>query len=47
MSDAAVSRDDLVDDDALAALVRDHHDRVYRFGRAVCRSGADVDEAES
>ncbi len=34
-----------VDDDALAVLVRDHHDRVYRFGRAVCRSSADVDDA--
>lgn len=33
------------DDDALARLVRLHHDRVYRFGRRVCRDGADADDA--
>jgi RNA polymerase sigma-70 factor (ECF subfamily) len=33
------------DDDALAALVRLHHDRVYRFGLRVCRDGFDADDA--
>ena len=33
------------DDEALARLVRLHHDRVYRFGRRVCRDGADADDA--
>ena len=33
------------DDDALAALVRTYHDRVYRFGLRVCRDGFDADDA--
>jgi RNA polymerase sigma-70 factor (ECF subfamily) len=33
------------DDEALALLVRAHHDRVYRFGRRVCRDGFDADDA--
>ena len=33
------------DDDALALLVRAHHDRVYRFGLRVCRDGYDADDA--
>ena len=33
------------DDEALASLVRAHHDRVYRFGRRVCRDGFDADDA--
>jgi RNA polymerase sigma-70 factor (ECF subfamily) len=33
------------DDGALASLVRAHHDRVYRFGRRVCRDGFDADDA--
>ncbi len=33
------------DDDALATLVRAHHDRVYRFGLRVCRDGYDADDA--
>jgi RNA polymerase sigma-70 factor (ECF subfamily) len=33
------------DDDALALLVRAHHDRVYRFGRRVCRDDYDADDA--
>lgn len=33
------------DDDALASLVRLHHDRVYRFGLRVCRDGFDADDA--
>ncbi len=33
------------DDDALAALVRAYHDRVYRFGLRVCRDGFDADDA--
>jgi RNA polymerase sigma-70 factor (ECF subfamily) len=33
------------DDQALTALVRLHHDRVYRFGRRVCRDGFDADDA--
>lgn len=33
------------DDEALAALVRLHHDRVYRFGLRVCRDGFDADDA--
>ncbi|HET9929975.1 MAG TPA: sigma-70 family RNA polymerase sigma factor [Polyangiaceae bacterium] len=33
------------DDEALAVLIRMHHDRVYRFGRRVCRDGADADDA--
>jgi RNA polymerase sigma-70 factor (ECF subfamily) len=33
------------DDDALATLVRLHHDRVYRFGLRVCRDGFDADDA--
>ncbi|HEU5076881.1 MAG TPA: RNA polymerase sigma factor [Polyangiaceae bacterium] len=33
------------DDEALASLVRLHHDRVYRFGLRVCRDGFDADDA--
>lgn len=33
------------DDDALAALVRQHHDRVYRYGARMCRDGYDADDA--
>ncbi|SEU38808.1 RNA polymerase sigma-70 factor, ECF subfamily [Myxococcus fulvus] len=33
------------DDEALAALVRKYHDRVYRFGLRVCRDGYDADDA--
>ncbi len=33
------------DDEALAALVRAYHDRVYRFGVKVCRDGYDADDA--
>ncbi|NUP07184.1 MAG: sigma-70 family RNA polymerase sigma factor [Polyangiaceae bacterium] len=33
------------DDDALSALVRLHHDRVYRYGLRVCRDGFDADDA--
>jgi RNA polymerase sigma-70 factor (ECF subfamily) len=33
------------DDAALAQLVRDHHDRVYRFGVRMCRDGFDADDA--
>lgn len=33
------------DDEALALLVRAHHDRVYRFGLRVCRDGYDADDA--
>lgn len=32
-------------DEALAALVRAYHDRVYRFGLRVCRDGFDADDA--
>jgi RNA polymerase sigma-70 factor, ECF subfamily len=33
------------DDEALALLVRAHHDRVYRFGLRVCRDAYDADDA--
>lgn len=33
------------DDEALDALVRRYHDRVYRFGLRVCRDGFDADDA--
>jgi len=33
------------DDTALTALVREYHDRVYRFGRRVCRDAYDADDA--
>jgi len=33
------------DDEALTALVRTYHDRVYRFGRRVCRDSYDADDA--
>jgi RNA polymerase sigma-70 factor (ECF subfamily) len=33
------------DADALAELVKRYHDRVYRFGRRVCRDGYDADDA--
>lgn len=39
---ATAARDD---DDALAALVRLHHDRVYRCGLRVCRDAFDADDA--
>ncbi len=31
--------------EALSELVRRYHDRVYRFGRSVCRDGFDADDA--
>lgn len=33
------------DDEALSALVRTYHARVYRFGTRVCRDGFDADDA--
>jgi len=33
------------DDEALAALIRSYHDRVYRYGMRVCRDGYDADDA--
>jgi RNA polymerase sigma-70 factor (ECF subfamily) len=33
------------DDDALSALVRAYHDRVYRFGLRVCHDAFDADDA--
>jgi len=33
------------DADALDALVRAYHDRVYRFGLRACRSAFDADDA--
>lgn len=33
------------DDEALTMLVREYHDRVYRFGLRVCRDGYDADDA--
>jgi RNA polymerase sigma-70 factor (ECF subfamily) len=33
------------DDEALAAMVRLYHDRVYRFGLRVCRDPFDADDA--
>jgi RNA polymerase sigma-70 factor (ECF subfamily) len=33
------------DDQALAALIRAHRDRVQRYGRRVCRDGDDADDA--
>lgn len=33
------------DDEALRELVRQYHDRAYRFGRRVCRDGFDADDA--
>jgi RNA polymerase sigma-70 factor (ECF subfamily) len=33
------------DDEALASLVRLHHDRVYRFGLRVCHDEFDADDA--
>lgn len=33
------------DDEALTALVREYHDRVYRFGLRVCRDEFDADDA--
>jgi len=33
------------DDQALTALVRAYHDRVYRFGQRVCRNSFDADDA--
>jgi len=33
------------DDAALAELVAEYHDRVYRFGRRVCRDDFDADDA--
>jgi RNA polymerase sigma-70 factor, ECF subfamily len=33
------------DDTALATLIRAYHDRVYRYGRRVCRDGFDADDA--
>lgn len=33
------------DDEALISLVRQHHDRVYRYGLRVCRDGFDAEDA--
>jgi RNA polymerase sigma-70 factor (ECF subfamily) len=33
------------DDEALRALVRTYHDRVFRFGRRVCRDAFDAEDA--
>ena len=46
MEHSAVLRD-AVDgsDEALATLIRIYHDRVYRFGRSVCRDHFDADDA--
>lgn len=33
------------DDEALMSLVRQHHDRVYRYGLRVCRDGFDAEDA--
>jgi RNA polymerase sigma-70 factor, ECF subfamily len=33
------------DDEALAVLVRAYHDRVYRFGKRVCRDAFDAEDA--
>jgi RNA polymerase sigma-70 factor (ECF subfamily) len=33
------------DDQALALLVREYHDRVYRFGKRVCRDAFDAEDA--
>jgi RNA polymerase sigma-70 factor, ECF subfamily len=33
------------DDEALAQLVREYHDRVYRFGLRACRDSFDADDA--
>jgi RNA polymerase sigma-70 factor (ECF subfamily) len=33
------------DDAALEHMVRTYHDRVYRFGRTVCRDGFDTEDA--
>lgn len=33
------------DEAALESLVREHHDRVYRFGLRVCRDAFDADDA--
>jgi RNA polymerase sigma-70 factor (ECF subfamily) len=35
----------LGDDEALSALVRSYHDRVYRYGKRVCRNGYDAADA--
>jgi RNA polymerase sigma-70 factor (ECF subfamily) len=34
-----------VDDQALALLVTEYHDRVYRFGQRVCRDAFDAEDA--
>lgn len=33
------------DSEALSELMKRYHDRVYRFGRSVCRDGYDADDA--
>jgi RNA polymerase sigma-70 factor (ECF subfamily) len=33
------------DDDALTLLIREYHDRIYRFGQRVCRDSFDADDA--
>ena len=35
----------VTDDAVLVALVRAHHDRVFRYGQRVCRDGFDADDA--
>jgi RNA polymerase sigma-70 factor (ECF subfamily) len=41
----ALAADACHDDEALARLMREYHDRVYRFGMRVCRDGFDADDA--
>lgn len=46
MEHSAVLRDAVGgSDEALATLIRVYHDRVYRFGRSVCRDHFDADDA--
>lgn len=42
---ASMVRAASTDDDALALLVAEYHDRVYHFGQRVCRDGFDADDA--
>ena len=41
----ALASDACHDDEALARLMREYHDRVYRFGVRVCRDSFDADDA--
>lgn len=44
-SPALLERSISGDDEAVRELVGLYHDRVYRFGRSVCRDGFDADDA--